>query len=346
MHPAVVSSGASSRTQFSSFHRGSARFPSQAFGTLFRPGYGSVGGHDRQAQEDTELAESAPPLPRTTPVQPGGAALAATALPASTQGAYHPIMIQHRSSTPDGSSPSGCSPDASAPHCGAGAGGGSTGPAPLTALSDPPSFSSCMQDSSSSAVTATACGSAAHPPSGNAAPSNSLDLAGALSRELSNLLPAVTSVDPGDSAFLPAAGGTAYAAPTPPSSAAASQLPGPLLEHRSLPALSGAASPRAAAGSGGGAGAGAGAGSIASGGGGLISGGGSCVLPYDRCRSSRASLNDSSASAAGEALRQSSMTNRKANFTRDNLVAYMRWVRASRGALRLAGKVRGGAGSV
>ncbi|GFR49275.1 hypothetical protein Agub_g11255, partial [Astrephomene gubernaculifera] len=56
------------------------------------------------------------------------------------------------------------------------------------------------------------------------------------------------------------------------------------------------------------------------------------------CRTSRVSLSDTSTSAAGEALRQASMTNRKAHFTRDNLVAYMRWVRASRGAMKLVGK--------
>ncbi|KXZ55511.1 hypothetical protein GPECTOR_2g1060 [Gonium pectorale] len=55
-------------------------------------------------------------------------------------------------------------------------------------------------------------------------------------------------------------------------------------------------------------------------------------------RASRVSLSDANASAAGEALRQASMTARKAHFTRDNLVAYMRWVRASRGVLKLAGK--------
>lgn len=59
-------------------------------------------------------------------------------------------------------------------------------------------------------------------------------------------------------------------------------------------------------------------------------------------RAGRPSFSDATASAAGEALRQASMASSKAQFTRDNLVAYMRWVRASRGVMQLAGKVSRG----
>ncbi len=59
-------------------------------------------------------------------------------------------------------------------------------------------------------------------------------------------------------------------------------------------------------------------------------------------RAGRPSFSDATASAAGEALRQASMASSKAQFTRDNLVAYMRWVRASRGVMQLAGKVSWG----
>ncbi|GLC39098.1 hypothetical protein PLESTB_000007700 [Pleodorina starrii] len=56
-------------------------------------------------------------------------------------------------------------------------------------------------------------------------------------------------------------------------------------------------------------------------------------------RASRASLSDATASAAGEALRQASVTTCK-HFTRENYNNYVRWVRASRGAMKIAGKIR------
>ncbi|GLI68123.1 hypothetical protein VaNZ11_012463 [Volvox africanus] len=56
-------------------------------------------------------------------------------------------------------------------------------------------------------------------------------------------------------------------------------------------------------------------------------------------RASRASLSDTTSSAAGEALRQASVTTCK-HFSRENYNIYVRWVRASRGAMKIAGKLR------